>query len=193
MGQEILFADQLFALTPPAVPGLRYLPDAITAADEAELIARIDAMPWSTDWKRRVQVYGVGYGRAAAPPPLPPWAAALGRRLHRDGLIEREPENAVVNEYPPGIGIAPHRDYAPFGPTVVGLSLGAWCVMDLIDPAGGRHSLALAPRSLLVLGGEARSRWKHGIAPRRSDVIGGVRVPRSRRLSLTFRTVVRSG
>src|SRR4051812_42465912 len=133
-------------VTTPPVPGLRLVPDYLDVADEALLIAEIDAQPWSTDWRRRVQVYGLGYGegRARTAPPMPPRIADLGRRLHRDGLIEREPENSVVNEYVPGIGIAPHRDYAPFGPTVVGVSLGAWCVMDLVAPdAVTRYALPL--------------------------------------------------
>jgi alkylated DNA repair dioxygenase AlkB len=138
-----------------------------------------------------VQVYGLGYGEGETrpAPPLPPRIAELGRRLHRDGLIEREPENAVVNEYVAGIGIAPHRDYGAFGPTVVGVSLGSWCVMDLVDPeSDARHAVTLPPRSALVIGGEARSRWKHGIAARKNDVIDGIRVPRARRLSVTYRT-----
>jgi hypothetical protein len=41
---------------------------------------------------------------------------------------------------------------------------------------------------LLVLAGDARYRWRHAIPARRSDPDRG---PRGRRLSLTFRTVVR--
>jgi alkylated DNA repair dioxygenase AlkB len=48
----------------------------------------------------------------------------------------------------------------------------------------------LEPGSLLVLSGEARFAWTHGIAARRFDVIDGVRTARARRVSLTFRTVV---
>ena len=191
MSQTTLLSDWFDAAPLPPIPGLRYLPAYIDAALERELIARVDAMPWSTDWRRRVQVYGLGYGDDVPPPPLPDWLVALGRRVARDGLIERDPENAVINEYVPGVGIAAHRDYAPFGPTIVGISLGAPCVMDFLAPEPGtRHALVLEPRSALVLGGEARSSWKHGIAARRSDLIAGTRVARERRLSVTFRTAV---
>ena len=41
-----------------------------------------------------------------------------------------------------------------------------------------------------MLSGEARFGWTHEIAKRKSDKYGGVRVPRLRRLSLTFRSVI---
>ena len=83
---------------------------------------------------------------------------------------------------------APHRDYAPFGRTVVSLSLLSPCVMDFRHPPTGRGDLLLLePRSLLVLADEARYEWQHGIAPRKRDTWHGLPVERSRRLSVTFR------
>ena len=86
----------------------------------------------------------------------------------------------LVNEYLPGQGIAPHRDYAPFGRTVVSLSLLSPCVMDFRHPPTGRRErLLLEPRSLLVLADEARYDWEHGIAPRKRDAWHGLPVERS--------------
>jgi hypothetical protein len=48
----------------------------------------------------------------------------------------------------------------------------------------------LEPRSLLVLRGEARFDWTHGIARRRHDTVDGAAVERGRRVSATFRRVV---
>ena len=58
-------------------------------------------------------------------------------------------------------------------------------------PAGsGLQTAVLLPRrSLLVLAGEARHAWRHGIAARRTDVVGGGTVARERRVSLTVRRV----
>ncbi|WP_090196612.1 alpha-ketoglutarate-dependent dioxygenase AlkB [Yoonia tamlensis] len=47
--------------------------------------------------------------------------------------------------------------------------------------------LALEPRSLLVISGEARHVWTHAIPSRKSDIVNGQKHSRSRRLSLTFR------
>lgn len=73
---------------------------------------------------------------------------------------------------------------------VLSLTLGSRCVLDLYAPVTRQHlPLPLLPRSLLVLSGASRSQWAHAIAARQSDVIEGVRTPRGRRVSLTFRTV----
>jgi len=56
------------------------------------------------------------------------------------------------------------------------------------DRGGEAHNLRLMPESLLGLSGEARLEWRHGISARRSDLVDSLRVPRSRRVSLTFRT-----
>jgi alkylated DNA repair dioxygenase AlkB len=97
-----------------------------------------------------------------------------------DGVTDRPFDQMLVNEYAPGQGISPHRDYAPFGRTVVSLSLLSPCVMDFRHVATGRKG------SLLVLSDEARYDWEHGIAPRKRDVWQGVRWDRGRRVSVTF-------
>jgi alkylated DNA repair dioxygenase AlkB len=180
------------------VPGLVLLRDWITLADEGALLASIDASPWRDDLKRRVQHHGFRYDYKARAVdesmrlgPLPGWAEELGARILREGLCERAPDQVIVNEYLPGQGISRHVDCVPcFGPTVLSLSLGSPCVMELSAPE--THEPVLLPlpaRSLLVLSGEARTRWAHAIPGRKSDVIAGVRMPRGRRVSLTFRTV----
>jgi alkylated DNA repair dioxygenase AlkB len=97
-------------------------------------------------------------------------------------------DHVLVNEYLPGQGIAPHRDYAPFGRVVASLSLLSPCVMDFRHaPTGRRERLLLEPRSLQVMAEEALYHWEHGIAPRKRDVWHGLPVVRGRRLSVTFR------
>jgi alkylated DNA repair dioxygenase AlkB len=100
----------------------------------------------------------------------------------------------AVNEYLPGQGISAHVDCVPcFGPRIATLSLGAACVMLFRHPrTGARVERMLNPGSLLVLAGPARSQWRHEIPARKSDVVDGVRRARGRRVSVTFRTIVRS-
>ena len=172
----------------PPVPGLRYLPGYVTAADELALAGAIDAMPWDTQWLRRRQPYGTGYGDGGKSAPIPDWGLQLAARMFEDGVTDRPFDQMLVNEYLPGQGISSHRDYAPFGRTVVSLSLLSPCVMDFRHGQTGRkESLLLERRSLVVLSDEARYEWEHGIAARKRDVWQGMRFDRGRRLSVTFR------
>ncbi|MFN5589620.1 MAG: alpha-ketoglutarate-dependent dioxygenase AlkB [Holosporales bacterium] len=52
-----------------------------------------------------------------------------------------------------------------------------------------KASLFLPSRSLLLLQGDARYHWQHGIAKRKNDVVDGIKIQRGRRVSLTFRNI----
>lgn len=123
------------ALPPSSwVPGLRYTADWIAPEAQEALLTNIDGEAWSTQLRRRVQHYGhrYDYGRRgvataaeAAVPPLPVWARRLATRLVSEGLMDREADQVIVNEYQPGQGISAHVDSVPhFGPVVASLSLG---------------------------------------------------------------------
>lgn len=180
-------------------PAARYLADYVDDATQLQLLDFVDRSTWLGDLKRRVQHYGFRYDYKARRVtndaylgPLPSWLETLAERLHRERLFQRKPDQVIINEYLPGQGIAPHVDCEPcFGDTVASLSLGSACCMEFAQlQSGQRSAQILGPRSLLVLDGEARFHWTHGIPARKSDLVDGERVPRERRVSLTFRTVV---
>jgi alkylated DNA repair dioxygenase AlkB len=182
----------------PDIEGLVYRPGHIDAAREAQLLALIDANEWSSELKRRVQHFCYRYdykarhlGPDAVLGPLPAWLSTEAERLVAAGFFAAPPDQVIVNEYQPGQGIAPHIDRPDcFGDTVAGISLGAACLMQFSHPGSGRRlDLRLAPGSLFVLTGAARYQWRHGIAARKSDLVDGCRVPRGRRVSITFRAV----
>ena len=189
--------NRLFPLdepSPPAIPGLQYVAEYLTAGEEEVLRHAIDAAPWDTSWDRRRQPYGGAYGNGAQPAAaIPEWGRRLAARLFAERFSDRPFDQMLINEYLPGQGISLHRDYEPYDRTVVSLSLLSACRMDFRRMADGRReSCVLAPRSLLVLSDEARYEWEHGIARRRTDVLDGLRTPRTRRLSVTFRTLKKS-
>ena len=177
----------------PGVPGLVVRPDYIDEAEEKRLLQHIEEEPWDTDFKRRVQQYGLGYGDAESGEvswvrDFPPWLDELAQRVTREGWLPRSAENCVVNDYAPGVGIGPHRDYPPFGSVIAAVSLISDVVIDFARPDGSEKIPIWVPaRSLWVASGEARWRWSHGIVPRLSDVIEGERRRRGRRVSVTFR------
>ena len=45
----------------------------------------------------------------------------------------------------------------------------------------------------MIYRGKGRYQYTHGIPARKSDQQNGIKIPRARRLSLTFRTIARSG
>jgi alkylated DNA repair dioxygenase AlkB len=182
-----------------AVAGLDHVAAYLNGPDQDELLAVIDGMPWQTDLARRVQHYGYRYDYArrrvqadAYLGPLPDWADRLADQLRADGHAPPQLNQLIVNEYLPGQGIAPHVDCIPcFGDTVVSVSLGSACLMTLSHPAQGtRIDLPLEPGSLLVFRGPARYEWRHGIAARKTDRYDGRTHRRTRRVSLTFRSVL---
>ncbi|MDB6059706.1 MAG: 2OG-Fe(II) oxygenase [Verrucomicrobiales bacterium] len=174
------------------ISGFTLIPEFITEADECELLANVERGLWETDWRRRIQQYGLGYagehGRKASwVRDFPDWLNALAKRV--EPFFDRFAENSVINEYVPPLGIGPHRDYPTFGATVACVSLGADIVMDFIHSERELRVPAFVPtRSLWVITGEARYQWQHSIATRLTDVVNGAKRTRGRRVSITFRT-----
>jgi len=180
------------------INGLTLIPDWLSERDATTLITEIDSNPWRDDLRRRVQHYGYIYDYRARQVThdmrigaLPDWLMPLAKTITRDLNLPTIFDQVIINEYQPGQGISAHIDCRPcFGETVASLSLGSAVDMYFSKPQDQvRHTLRLEPQSLLILQGDARHVWKHAIPPRKSDVVNGVRIGRTRRLSLTFRTV----
>lgn len=104
-----------------------------------------------------------------------------------------EPEQLTVNIYQPGQGIPPHVDtHSAFLDPICSLSLGSEVVMEFRQPTSGSHVNVLLPRrSMLIISGESRYGWTHGITPRKFDIVqalSGLSLSkRSQRFSFTFR------
>lgn len=163
-----------------APEGLLFVPELVSPDEERALLAAIDALPFEkvrlrgVTARRTVVHYGWGYAydaRTLAPAaPVPGFLEPLrARAAALAGLRPEELAEVLVTRYPPGAGIGWHRDAPMFGPTVVGVSLGAASVMRLRRPLPGggwqRHALPLPPRSAYVLAGAARSAWQHSLPP----------------------------
>jgi alkylated DNA repair dioxygenase AlkB len=78
-----------------------------------------------------------------------------------------------------------------FGGVIASLSLSSACMMDFSKPeTSEKTSKLLEPLSLLVIKNDARYKWQHAIAARKTDKIDGQIFTRQRRVSLTFRNVI---
>lgn len=169
---------ELFRDEAPIVPGLSFVTDAITRADERALTALIDEAPLEPfqfgQWrgKRLTTHYGSAYdftrGRLDTAPALPIWLTEL--RDNIAPLVSLDPaelQAALLIRYDPGAGIGWHRDRPQYG-DVMGLSLGADCTMRLrrrTETGFERRNLQLPARSLYRLSGELRWEWEHSIVP----------------------------
>lgn len=180
------------------IKGLRYIENYISESMEQLLLNAVEGEEWLTSLKRRVQHYGYKYDYKARAidsshylGDLPLWSNEILAMLGMEDFINRPFDQLIVNEYLPGQGISAHIDCVPcFDGVIVSLSLGSQAEMLFIGPNGKSESVLLKPRSLFVLQEDARYKWKHCIPNRKSDLINGIRVPRERRISLTFRKII---
>ena len=181
---------------PPLPPGLHLVHDWLSAAESSELLGQIDRQPWLPDLKRRVQHYGWKYDytlRDLSPDqylgPIPPLFSPVVDRLAAVPQFGAKAEQIIVNEYLPGQGIAAHIDRDTFGDVVASVSLGSEWPMEFTSRSGETIEVFMPVGALLLMTGPSRHDWTHHIRPRKSDTRAGVRVARTRRVSLTFRTL----
>lgn len=182
----------------PSIDGLLYIKEFLTKPQEAGLISDVYASEWDDRTiNRRIQQYGAatydytGRGVGQRAEPFPEWAEALARFVERAGAIPYGSlDQCIINEYLPGQGIGLHSDHPGFGPHVATVSIMSDVDMTFDLPGKRKETVRLEARSLVVLSGAARNVWRHGIDMRESDMVGGVKVPRSDRVSITFRSVL---
>lgn len=177
-----------------ALPGLFSADDFVTPAEEAELIAHIEAVGLSPfkfqQWtgKRLTRSFGWSYdfeaGRVAPTEPIPSWLEPIRiRAADFAGLAPADLIQALVIRYDAGAGIGWHKDRPVYG-HVIGISLGAPATMRFrrrIKSKFERATAPLAPRAIYHLSGEARHSWEHSITEMDAT-----------RWSITFRSLARS-
>jgi alkylated DNA repair protein alkB family protein 6 len=89
----------------------------------------------------------------------------------------KRPNHVLINEYPPGVGIMPHKDGNAYHPVVCTVSLGASLCLNIykskddgaLDPEPVWRILQ-EPRSLLITTGDLYTEYLHGIADITQDV-----------------------
>lgn len=189
-------ADQPDLFGGPASPRLDQIAELISAAEEQELIARIDAAGLAPfrfqGWtgKRLTASFGWRYDFDDASfretEPVPAWLQSLrDKAAHFAGLAPDALVQVLLTRYDAGAGIGWHRD-RPVFEHVVGVSLGSPATMRFRrrKPEGGfeRFSAPLPPRSAYHLTGAVRHEWEHSIAPMEAP-----------RWSITFRSLSERG
>jgi len=187
------------------IKGLFYLPEYVTSAELALLQGALLAGPsegkeasrrrppatWAgIHWhgfQKESREFAVGTSAVSVQEACGP----VLTRLRAQGLVPHDYsfDQVIVNDYvPDDDGLAPHVDRECFDDIIVAFSVGASCVMTFrkLDASREVRPVLLEERSVLIMSGESRWKWNHGIAPR-PHVYEGVRVPCGRRTSVTFR------
>ncbi len=177
MTQAQLFGD---APIESSIEGLVYQPEFLSGEEEQELIGVIKSMPLHAARykqylaRRRVASFGGSYDfdahRLLPGVELDPRLQGLRDRAAQwIGVPPHDLVHALVAEYAPGTPLGWHRDVPDFE-TIVGVSLGGHGVLRLRpypDKPATRTvvPLAVAPRSIYKMAGEARWGWQHCVAP----------------------------
>ncbi len=201
-----------FSLESIMPPGLKLLPEVITAEEETALADWLASTPRSS-WHqltsgRSVCHFGLDfqYGAnrvdlTADPGEIPSILLAPLRRL----LLPTDPsspapfpclpDQCTINDYPPSTGISSHCDtHSVFSGPILSLSMLSPTTMTFSRPSGESIQVPLPRRSLLVMDGEARFAWLHGVREAKRDWIDqGLFLVRERRISVTFRKVNKQG
>jgi len=186
----------------PGVDGLRVLTNFVSEQQEHAILAALERFEPDESLKRVTWHFGRRYDysdslvvRKTDVPAIPDEFTELGRKLVEVGSFAEDPSQVIVNQYLASLsrkdGIAAHRDRADcFGPAVATISLLESWVMRFTRGSHEAVDVVLPRFSCAILSGPARYDWQHGIQPRQYDRVGGTRVRRNRRVSVTFRTIV---
>ncbi|KXJ22380.1 Alkylated DNA repair protein alkB-like 8 [Exaiptasia diaphana] len=186
--------DEVIKTTHSRPPGLVLVENFITEEEEKKLLDKFslddeeDASQTENDSEivqkqlkhRKVKhfgyefLYGTNNIDTSKPLPggIPEVCHGILQHMLTEGYIQEIPDQLTVNQYNPGQGIPPHIDtHSAFEDGIVSLSLGAKITMEFRHPDQRHVSVLLPQRSLLVMTGESRYEWTHGITPRRYDII----------------------
>ena len=174
--------------------GLVLIENIISRELEQNLIENIDLHSWNNKLTRRTQHYGYEYNYTGKnlnkTVEFPKFIKNITQILYEENIIDAD--QCIINEYYRNQGIFPHIDLIDkFGPVICSLSLGDECVMDFTKD-DKKISLLLPRRSLLIMKGESRYKWKHGISKNITYIKNGdkyLKKKNYRRISMTFRTI----
>lgn len=184
--------SDMFA-APAMPPGMEYREEFISAAEEAQLIEHIGALPLTEakyhqyTARRRTVSFGASYdfseNRATPAPELPHEFYWLRDRAAEWAQLDpRSIVQTLIAEYREGTPLGWHRD-VPDYEVIVGISLASATRLRMRPypwkPERKREILAitLEPRSAYILRGAARWGWQHQVPP-----------TKALRYSITFRS-----
>ncbi|KAI2618728.1 hypothetical protein GGS26DRAFT_352128 [Hypomontagnella submonticulosa] len=176
-------------------PSAYYISDFITQEEENAILDKIASAPkprWKQLTHRRLQTWPSDLvNNKLLDAPLPDWlddpilprlkSIRLSQTSESFGIFSdsphQKPNHVLINEYPPGVGIMPHKDGPAYHPVVVTISLNASLCLNIykskedgtLDPEPAWRILQ-EPRSLLITTSSLYTDYFHGIADITEDI-----------------------
>ncbi|KPV76996.1 uncharacterized protein RHOBADRAFT_42209 [Rhodotorula graminis WP1] len=195
----------LASSSPPPIPGLFVLHHALPQHLHDHLAQHLSAHVWAGHSDQVMLFERPSSSSSTLPPFLDPLLAWLPSALsflppdvQHLVLDSPLPRQAILNLYRPGQGISPHVDLPTrYTDGIVAISLLSSTVYDFRPAtapptAPPTYALRVRPRDVVVLSGDARWHWSHGIAYRDEDVVADEEgepmvLRRGTRMSVTLR------
>ncbi|CEJ89483.1 hypothetical protein VHEMI05325 [[Torrubiella] hemipterigena] len=170
-----------------------YIPNFISEEEEQQILEKIQTAPkprWKQLTHRRLQTWPSDLvNNKLVEAPLPNWleepvisrirsmATSEQNDQHLfDQSPHKRPNHVLINEYPPGVGIMPHKDGAAYWPVVCTVSLGSSLCLGIYKSKGDGAVAAdptwrilQEPRSLLITTDSLYTDFLHGISDIEQD------------------------
>ncbi|KAF2794188.1 alkB, alkylation repair protein 6 [Melanomma pulvis-pyrius CBS 109.77] len=138
-------ADPLQQFRIPHLPSnFYYIPNFVTAEEEASILQKIPSRRWVTLSHRRLQAHPstLTKNNTLLAAPLPTYLAnPVVDRFKTLGIFldtpHQEPNHVLINEYRAGEGIMPHEDGSAYARVVATVSLGASVCLEVCEKVDG--------------------------------------------------------
>lgn len=161
-----------FRSLPYKIPGLFIIDSFLDLAEEQELLSAIQPFEnrGNKNDRNSVQRFGsfLPYQNSFVAKKIPSHFEYLIDRLNSivPAFVENfpSPDSVSINEYLPGNQIAPHTDSPRSGPVICIVSLLGSCDF-IIEGSGIKRTIEFPRRSLFILSGIIRDKWKHSVPP----------------------------
>ena len=183
------------------IKGLDLINNFINESEENFLLDTIYKNSWDNTVKRRSQHYGIKFDykyrnieQNYCLEEFPFWLKILVDKFKKVKVLEEfYPNQCTINEYIPGVGIAPHIDtHSCFDDIIVSISLESPVCMYFKNKIKNdcKIPLFIPSRSILIMKDDSRYCYSHGISFRKTDKYSnGSIIKRGKRVSITFRKI----
>ena len=187
--------------------GLYYFDDVVDEEYQMTLLNSLNNSIWKpvviSTKGRLVQHYGFAYDYETyniyqRVDPIPEFMNKLLDTLYSKcneiDIINETNKNytfnqCIVNRYEPGQGISKHIDVKSYGGIIGCYTIGGGCNMTFRHKNGDTYTVYVKPGSLYIMSGDSRYLWTHEMKSVVKDKVNGKYIPRTHRISLTFRCV----